>query len=90
MLASLERFYDLVSDGGVVVLDDFGFWEGARVAFFEFFARRGEAPLVERAGLDQLWFVKGRRHNRPRHWGDCTAAGEGGWAACETRAVKVR
>ena len=51
-------------DGGVIVLDDFGYWEGAREAFYDFVNERGIKPLVERIGTDQLYWVKGKESNR--------------------------
>ncbi|KAH8077223.1 macrocin-O-methyltransferase [Aureococcus anophagefferens] len=85
VLASLERFYDLVSDGGVVVLDDFGFWEARRVLRILREARRGAARGARRARPALV--RQGRRHNRPRHWG---LHGRGrGWARAARR-VKVR
>jgi O-methyltransferase len=37
----LETFYDKVVPGGVIVLDDYGVWEGCKAAFDEFWERRG-------------------------------------------------
>ena len=56
-----------VVEGGVVVLDDFGYWEGSRRAFGDFLRLRPDVamPLVERYGNDMLFFVKGAQHNRP-------------------------
>jgi hypothetical protein len=34
----LKHLYPLVSPGGIVIIDDYGFWEGARQAVDEFFA----------------------------------------------------
>ena len=76
VLETLEAFYDSVPDGGVVALDDFGYWEGARRALGDFLLRKGleaaetsaapfEFPLFERYGPDFLWWIKGRAHNRP-------------------------
>eukprot|EP00747_Dinoflagellata_sp_TGD_P028147 gnl/TRDRNA2_/TRDRNA2_133069_c0_seq1.p1 gnl/TRDRNA2_/TRDRNA2_133069_c0~~gnl/TRDRNA2_/TRDRNA2_133069_c0_seq1.p1 ORF type:complete len:168 (+),score=22.51 gnl/TRDRNA2_/TRDRNA2_133069_c0_seq1:156-659(+) len=64
VLDTLETFYDDVSVGGIILLDDFGYWEGARLAFFDFCASRRLAPVVERMGSSQLYFVKGKEHNR--------------------------
>lgn len=64
VLLTLETFYDRVSEGGIVVLDDFGHWEGAREAFYDFVSRRGIRPLLERYGHTQAYWVKGRAHNR--------------------------
>ncbi len=37
----LEHLYDRVADGGFVILDDFGTWEGCRRACADFFEARG-------------------------------------------------
>jgi hypothetical protein len=41
----LEHLYHRVPSGGVVIFDDYGFWEGARRAIDEFLERSG-APLL--------------------------------------------
>ena len=41
----LEHLYPRLSDGGVLIVDDYGHWEGARRAVDEFFAQRA-APLL--------------------------------------------
>lgn len=64
VLASLRTFYDRVEPGGVIVLDDFGFWEGCREAYYDFVAERGIKPLLERCGVSQAYWLKGRNHNR--------------------------
>lgn len=64
VLSVLNRFYDAVSDGGVIILDDFGYWEGCREAFYEFCKARDLKPLVERVSTDQLFWVKGKETNR--------------------------
>ena len=56
VLDALNRFEPLVVDGGVVVIDDFGFWEGARLAFYDYVAKKKLYPLVERTGTSQLAF----------------------------------
>jgi O-methyltransferase len=63
-LLVLETFYPLVAEGGCVVLDDFGYWEGCREAFYAFCERHHERPLLERWGNDQAYWHKGRKHNR--------------------------
>ncbi|MDQ5844593.1 MAG: TylF/MycF family methyltransferase [Acidobacteriota bacterium] len=60
----LETFYPRVAEGGVVVLDDFGWWEGCREAFYDFCARHGEKPLLERMDCDQAYWIKGKTNNR--------------------------
>jgi O-methyltransferase len=47
-----------------VLFDDFGAWEGCRRAVWDFFAARGEHPLLERMGYEQVYFIKGKEHNR--------------------------
>jgi O-methyltransferase len=61
---ALDGLYDRVASGGVVVLDDFGAWEGCREAFYDFCTRRGIKPLLERVGRTQAWWIKGKTHNR--------------------------
>jgi len=60
----LETFYDRIPDGGCIILDDFGFWEGCREAFYDFCWRRGEKPLLERVGNTQAYWIKGKQHTR--------------------------
>ncbi|GAP96399.1 TylF/MycF/NovP-related O-methyltransferase [Leptolyngbya sp. NIES-2104] len=60
----LETFYPRISPGGCIVLDDFGYWEGCREAFYDFCQRYGEKPVLERVGPDQAFWFKGRSHNR--------------------------
>ena len=70
VLLTLETFYDRMPMGGVVVLDDFGWWEGCREAFYDFCERRGEKPLLERVDCDQAFWIKGKTNNRDQlgHW----------------------
>jgi len=65
VLETLNTFYDRVPHMGVVMLDDFGYWEGARRAFGDFLKSRPdvEMPIVERYGADMLWFYKGATSN---------------------------
>ena len=43
----LEHLYPRLSSGGVLILDDYGWWEGARQAVDEFLAEHGARELVE-------------------------------------------
>jgi O-methyltransferase len=56
--AVLKHFYDRVVDGGVIILDDFAWWEGTRRAFYEYCAERGIAPIIHRRGVTGAlyWF----------------------------------
>jgi O-methyltransferase len=60
----LEHFYDRVQEGGIILLDDFGHWEGCRNAFYDFIQQRNIKPLVERRGHTQMFWIKGKEHNR--------------------------
>lgn len=60
----LETFYKLIPEGGCVVLDDFGYWEGCREAFYDFCSKHNEKPLLERAGNLQAYWIKGKLNNR--------------------------
>jgi O-methyltransferase len=64
VLLALNTFYDRVIDGSGIVLDDFGYWEGARKAFYEFCRARQVQPLLDRVGPTQAFWVKGREHTR--------------------------
>ena len=41
VMSCLVHLYDRVSPGGMIQIDDYGHWEGARKAVDEFFQRRG-------------------------------------------------
>lgn len=60
----LDTFYDRIPDGGYIILDDFGHWEGCREAFYDFCASKGIRPLLERTGYSQAHWVKGKEANR--------------------------
>lgn len=60
----LSTFYDRVVDGGVIILDDFGHWEGCREAFYDFAREKNVKPLIERFGHTQAYWIKGHEHNR--------------------------
>jgi len=49
--AELETLYDKLSPGGVLIIDDYGHWDGARRAVDEFFASRPRKILLDR--IDQ-------------------------------------
>jgi O-methyltransferase len=44
----LEHLYPTLAGGGVLIVDDYGHWEGARRAVDEYFDRRGERLLLNR------------------------------------------
>lgn len=60
----LETFYKLVPEGGCIILDDFGYWEGCREAFYDFCFKNNEKPLLERVGNTQAYWIKGKSNSR--------------------------
>ena len=50
----LKHLYDRLTPGGVIVFDDYGYWEGARKAVDEFLERTGEPLLLIRTGTGRL------------------------------------
>lgn len=55
----LECLYDRVVDGGVIQLDDYGYWKGARSAVDEFIGRRGIKGRLQRLDYSGRFLVKG-------------------------------
>ena len=47
-LHELRHLYPLLTDGGVLIIDDYGHWEGCRRAVDEYFEARADAPLLSR------------------------------------------
>ena len=43
--AELEVLYPLVSDKGILIIDDYGLWEGSRKAVDEYFGKAKSRPL---------------------------------------------
>lgn len=50
----LNHLYDRLTPGGVIIFDDYGYWEGARKAVDEFLDRTGEPLLLIRTGTGRL------------------------------------
>ena len=68
----LETCWDRISPGGVLVLDDYGLWQGQRDAADEFFAARGVTPLLTRMDYKARLVLKEAEapagaHDRPPH-----------------------
>ena len=61
---ALDTFYPLITECGCIILDDFGYWEGCREAFYDFCMRHNEKPLLERVGVYQTYWIKGKKNNR--------------------------
>jgi tetratricopeptide (TPR) repeat protein len=57
LMTIFNELYDQVEPGGVIILDDYGYWEGIKKATDEFFAKRGINPTVQDLG-GSAWFQK--------------------------------
>lgn len=68
VLLTLRTLEPRVVEGGCIVLDDFGWWEGAREAFYDYCIETGQRPLLERNAAGQAFWIKGRDHNREAFW----------------------
>jgi hypothetical protein len=44
----LQHLYPLLVRSGVLILDDYGYWQGARKAVDEYFAAHGIRPMMGR------------------------------------------
>lgn len=54
----LDTLYDQVSPGGVIVVDDYGYCDGAKRATDEFMARRGITAMLHFADYTCRYFIK--------------------------------
>jgi hypothetical protein len=61
----LEHLYPAVVDGGVLIIDDYGHYEGARKAVDEYFAATGQAVLLNRIDYTGRVAVKTTRVDQP-------------------------
>jgi hypothetical protein len=50
--------YDLVVPGGVIQLDDYGYWKGARMAVDEFLDQRGIQTPLHRLDYSGRFFIR--------------------------------
>jgi O-methyltransferase len=56
----LVHLYDRLSPGGVLIIDDYGDWQGARLATEEFLATLADVPLLLPIGTGRLAIKPGR------------------------------
>ena len=50
----LEHLYDRLAPGGVLIIDDYGSWEGSKLATDEFMATLDDPPMMLRAGRSRI------------------------------------
>jgi O-methyltransferase len=54
----LDVFYDAVTPGGFISIDDYGHWPGCKQAVDEFFVARGISPSLHVVDYSARWFQK--------------------------------
>jgi hypothetical protein len=57
-LHNLVHLYPLLRKGGILILDDYGHWQGARKATDEYFARENIIPFLSRIDYTGRLYVK--------------------------------
>ena len=55
---ALEKLYDKVSKNGIIYIDDYGNWKGAKQAVDEFFKRKKINPFLIRTSSASRIFIK--------------------------------
>lgn len=66
---SLHRFYQYVSPGGIIILDDFGHWEGCRRAFYKYCCTHDLAPVLGRTTAISEASGNCHENSHPHHGG---------------------
>ena len=54
----LDKLYDKVTKNGIIYIDDYGNWGGAKKAVDEFFSRKGIVPFLIRTSSSSRIFIK--------------------------------
>lgn len=54
----LDHMYDQVSDGGFIIIDDYGTYDGCRLAVDEFFSSRQSHPFLNRVDASCYYLIK--------------------------------
>jgi hypothetical protein len=57
-LTTLTTLYDRIADGGILQIDDFGFWDGCRRAVSEFERQRGITLHLQPIDGEGVWCRK--------------------------------
>ncbi len=54
-----DNLYDRVVPGGVIIIDDYGWWQGCSKAVHEFFQKRHINQALNVTDGTEVWFIKG-------------------------------
>jgi hypothetical protein len=54
----LIHLYPLLSENGILIIDDFGHWEGAKKAVLQYFEEKGLHPLIQRVDYTGRIIIK--------------------------------
>ncbi|MFT3703615.1 MAG: TylF/MycF/NovP-related O-methyltransferase [Agriterribacter sp.] len=54
----MNELYDKVVDGGIIMIDDYGAWEGCKKAIDEFFVDKGIIPLLHHVDFTCRYYIK--------------------------------
>lgn len=57
-LHNLKHLYPLLNRGGILIIDDYGHWQGAKTAVDEYFAEIGEVPFLSRVEYGARMTIK--------------------------------
>ena len=54
----LEHLYDKVVSGGIIILDDYGYWKGCKEATDEFLNKHNINITLHKTDFSEVWFTK--------------------------------
>lgn len=58
VMVCLQHLYDKITPGGIIIIDDYGYWEGARKATDEFIAKRNLHSKIHYTDYSGRFFIK--------------------------------
>jgi O-methyltransferase len=54
----LDYLYDKVISGGIIILDDYGYWKGCKEATDEFLSKHNINITLNKTDFSEVWFIK--------------------------------